>query len=413
MANVFDIALVFSPHEWVEALHRHCTNTGTLRIRALIYDSVVLEAESFDACVISDSHPALSSGLVKSLHDTHKIVIGVCDDSTSAREFLAEIGVDGIFSSRISAEELSSQIQLFLEKTTPDSFNEPSALSNLNNDCLADISKNDSESSNTKTISVIGAGGSGSTELALVLTSRLIDSIVIDVDFEHPSLAPRAGLSIEPNMIGAIESAANDLDSFAKQTQRMRSNAAIVGTSHASFARDIRNYELEALSKALTLNYSNIIFDHGRITEDSTFFESHRFLLERSDVVLIVGESTPVGVLRILENVALLNSIMLELDRSFEICVVVNKCTKNQQATADVCNEISNIEQVSKVTTLPYASDCFRNSWQSTIGQPKSWKKSIDQLLNWLSDLDNNKVNIIDFSVKTKNEMAKKVQVSV
>ncbi len=380
MESVFDIALVFSPHEWVEALHRHCTNTGDLRIRSLIYDPSVLQAETFDACVISDSHPALSAGLVRALHDSGHCVLGVCDDE-QAREFLASINIDGVFSSRLSADELSSQIQEFLTST----WNHTSVHNDFNESQLNAMVKTPVENtSDGLMFGVMGSGGVGATEISLVLASRLIDSVVVDTDFEHPSIAPRAGLDVNPHILDALESAHHN--DVLDQTQRIKNSAAIVGVSHASFARDIKNYEIDSLCNVLTRTYAHTVLDLGRMSEDSSFFSHTRTLIEKCDALILVTEPTPVGVLRLLENIALIHSLFKDADAPL-LSVVVNKCTKDRSMRIDIEQEIKTIEQVSHCSFLPYSRHIIENAWRSDITQPASWKKPMNELVGFLNDI--------------------------
>lgn len=384
MANVFDIALVFSPHEWVEELHRYCTNTGTLRIKSLVYDSSVLQTETYDACIISDTHPALSAGLVKQLHNSSKRIFGVCDDSSNGRNFLSELGVDGIFSSRISTEDLCLQIQEFLDRSADAQESiDFDQLQNLEIDQDSTMTKRQKVSSTT--ISVVGSGGTGCTEISLVLASRLIDSIVVDSNFENPSIAPRVGLSIEPHIIGAIESATNYREDLSKFAQRMKTTSVIVGISHSSFALNIKPYELEPFISELGNLFSNVVFDLGNISGNNIFSEINKTTLNKSDFIVLVGEPSPVGVLRILEKTAYLHSIATEYNSRFEIIVVINKCPKNANLISGIVAELTDIEQISNVFVLPFSSELLKQVWKSEVRQPRSWGKQIDKLLNRLS----------------------------
>ena len=400
MEKIFEIALVYSPNEWVEALHRHCTNTGTLRIRALVYDSTVLQTEEFDAVVISDSHPALNSGLIHNLHGREKIVVGVCDEESNARSFLAEAGIDAIFNSRQSAESLCREIVDFLEQirdgrdAQPDDTN---ILERINQETIKGLHKT------SKTITVIGTGGSGATELSLVLASRLIDSVLVDADFEHPSIAPRTGLFLEPHLISAIEASINEREKIGSTTQRLRSNAAIVGVCHSSYSRDIQNYELEALNSGLYDLYTNIVFDLGRVTEDSNFYARQQFILESSDVILITGEATPVGILRVLELVSMLFSISKETGARFSTLVAINRCKKDKRSTSEIRNELEDISQVDSVFTFLESSEFHDNSWNCNVSQPKVWKKEMDLLLKTISELPQQQSDIEQNSISTKS----------
>lgn len=385
MEQVFDIALVYSAHEWIEALHRHCTNTGDLRIRSLVYDPAILHNENVDACVISDTHPSLSSGFIDSLHENNKLAVGVCDDSQNSREYLASIGIDAIFSSKISAQDLANEIRAFLTNVS-DEENKKEIHSNIFDSTTESFDINYRAVSGTsKSISVIGSGGTGATESSVLLSSRLIDCVLVDTDFEHPSIAPRLGLDIEPHILSAIELAQNNPDEFISCLQRTPYSSAIVGVAHSSYARDIKKYEIDSLINSLENLFSYCLFDLGRISDNSQFFDLQGYIVAHSDSVLITCEASPIGILRFFETAALVQTVCLNSGKEPQVIAVVNKCPKNRAVLSQVRDEIESIDLISDVITLQYASELQEKSWRHEIYQPSSWKKQLNVLLAGLS----------------------------
>ena len=405
MSQVFDIALVFSAHEWVESLHRHCTNTGTLRIRSLVYDSAVLSSETFDACVISDTHPTLSASLVNKLHKDNKLIFGVCDQSNDSLEFLASIGVDAVFSSRDSAEKLTTDIIQFLDQhiivqstpcandqqylSTLDSFEQPDKRFKIN-----DARKNK--------IAVVGCGGTGATEISIALSSRLVDCVLVDFDFESPSVGPRAGLQVDPNLLSAIEESSTKAQEYALSVQRMPKNAAIVGVAHSSFAKDIKTYEVASLLESVESQYSNGVFDLGTISQNSTFWNLQQQILISSNSIVVVGEPTPVGILRVLETIASINSILLTLDSPLKVVVIINKVWKNLAQQNDILSELQTIPQISSIHFLGFSKDMYANSWKSETRCPKGWNSKIE---NIVFEIESNEIDLTE--IKDANDSSK------
>lgn len=388
MEKVFDIALVFSSHEWVESLHRHCTNTGDLRIRSLVYDPVSMLTEEFDACIISDAHPALSEGLVHTLHESKRVVIGVCEETKEARAFLASIGVDAIFSAQLASEKLCTEVKNLLS-------NETDLEKEFQYEAIENSEYVNKNTKKTFSTSVIGTGGSGSTEIAIMLATRMTDSVIVDLDFEHPSIAPRLGLALEPNLLSAIEFAHTSNTELADQMQHFGSTAVITGATHPSFAQDIRNYELISFLLNLKSEFSNLVFDLGRISDYSQFFDHQQSTILDSDALILVGEPTPIGILRILETTALLSSILESLMIHPSIHVVLNKCPQTRDAVRDSVRELIHLDQISNVSALPFVKDYYVATWNNRIIQPRVWKKTLDSILLTLESTPRQKESVL------------------
>lgn len=376
MNSVFEVALVFSPNEWVESLHRYCTNTGELRISSLVYDPSVLSNEDFDACIISDNHPALSSGFVDKLHGEKKLVFGVCDEDENARLFLASAGVDAIFSSRLRAKDLCEKICQFLHTKVENENREAENKYVINNN-----RESKPEEPEAKFTSFIGTGGSGCTEIALALAQRFLDCVVVDVDFEHPSIAPRLGLDIEPHLISAIESSTNDPESFENNIQRSPKHSTIPGALHFSYSSDVKPYEIENLLECVGSRFENVVLDLGRVSENSLFFDLQKIILQNSHEIIVVGEPTPIGVLRTMESIATLKSIFIPNDVKQNVRVVINKTPKNKDLVMDVVSELLQIEEVESAYDFAYINDLIYKTWKQKVDQLNAWKKSINQFL--------------------------------
>lgn|GEM_PF-4817371 len=411
---MFDIALVFSAHEWVESLHRHCTNTGILRIRSLVYDSAVLSSESFDACVISDTHPTLNKNLVIKIHQQNKLIFGVCDNSENSLEFLSSVGVDGIFSSRDSAENLAERILEFLSKRNVAFTSNQSDL-----DILSTLDSFEQSNQQHKIdadrinrICVIGSGGTGATEVSIALASRLVDCILVDLDFESPSIGPRAGLMVEPNLITAIEEANNLGPDKQLSIQRLPANAAIVGVSHSSFATDIRKHEITALIETLGNQYTNIVMDLGSISENSRFWKLQHQVLIGVDSVVLVGDPTPVGILRILESLVIIDSILKTLKDPTKVHVVVNKIAKNFPQRQDIVQELETFPQIDSIHFFNYTKDLYAHSWKAQTKSPRIWKSKVEELIFALEpqiikeELINDRTEVEDRIQQTKPKVA-------
>lgn len=378
MVEIFDAALVYSPNEWIESFHRHCTNTGSIRIRSLVYDiSAVLE-ENVDTCIISDTHPALCLSLVQSLHEHDIFVIGITDELDAKNTFLSKIGVDAIFSSHKSSSELSQEIIQLLTKSLP---SESKAVKH-------DFIETQNEILHITQGSItciLGTGGSGSSEIAIHVASQLNDSILLDLDFEHPSIAMRLNADIEPHIIDAIESAQNDPDNFLSTVQSESEVDLISGTSHYSYAQDIRDYEITSLLELALKNYRDIVCDIGRVSFDHTFRLNTFKALEKSTTIIIVGDATPLGVVRLLEVLSQLNEKNL-ISKSRKIHIVLNRATKKNDLNKQLIDEINEIDMVDCVFLINHNNSFSNLTWKGQLNKSKSFSNSISLICDELND---------------------------
>lgn len=386
MANIYDCALVYTPQLWVEKFHRHCTNTGQLKIRSFIYDSTVLFSDEYDVAIISDTWPALSRALVEKIKARGARVIGMCDAVEASREYLSSIGVDGIINSSLDSKIICDEIIKLLDSLS----HEPSKKSDIGEDSLEllDQSLNEEEDDGffgaySNVTSVIGTGGSGASEMASVIATRLVDSVLIDVDFEHPSLAPRASLDIEPHIIDAIETAQNNKENFLDVVKRTGKFSAIVGLTHASLASDIRDYEMTSLLDESKKHFSNVILDCGNISPYSSFYYLYESLLQQTNTFVIVGDCTPHGVIRILETLVVVAEFVNNVENDIhtpQIEIIVNRAPKDKQLAQQITKEIEFCAMPCNITFIGDNKEINELSWRGDLNYSSKWLSAFDEL---------------------------------
>ncbi len=93
--NEPEVALVLSPEQWVEDLHRHCADHGGARVRQLVVDPTLALEEDYGVLVVSHRWPGLTRGLVETLHAGGREILGVFDPlEPAAVAHLAALGVE-------------------------------------------------------------------------------------------------------------------------------------------------------------------------------------------------------------------------------------------------------------------------------------------------------------------------------
>ncbi len=374
MEKVFEISLIFSGHEWVEAFHRYCTNSGALKINSLIYDTSALEIEKFDACIIADSHPSLNRSFVKELHNSNKLIFVVASENIYSKSFVADIGADAIFLESLTPKELTSQIHEFLSNIFPttETIEFPAELELLDEEKLSE------RQVTGKCIGVLGHGGTGCTLISTELAKRLPDCVLVDFDLDHPSLAINLQSEISPNLLDAFECLSEQED-LSSVLQHNRDFEFIAGISNASFAQEIKPKETNDLIKKLKLDFTNTVIDIGRISESSKNFSNINVAIHLCDVIMISFNPSPNGALRLLELVSLLSSA--DLNRDKKIFAVANKFENQPAIKRSIENELHSLEIIDKTFFLPYIDKLNRFSWRAQSKTCKKFDLALDQIL--------------------------------
>ena len=74
-----EVALVFTPEQWVEELHRHLTDHGGARVRQIVVEPGVALEETYDVLIASYRWPALTHAFVADVQARGRVVLGVFD----------------------------------------------------------------------------------------------------------------------------------------------------------------------------------------------------------------------------------------------------------------------------------------------------------------------------------------------
>lgn len=388
MTEVFDTAIVYSPNEWVESLHRYCMNTGQLRIRSLVYDTSALDEENVDICIISESHPALSKSFVYKLQSRKIKVIVMTENEVEEKEYLADIKIDGIFSTKLPQQELVNKIIELLVK-----------IKDVKQPVESKISTTSQSEARSDLVAVIGTGGSGCSEIAIQLSSVLKGAVLVDLDLQHPSIAMRLQADIEPNIVDAIEISQNGSTDISIAFQEKNGIQFIAGVSHFSFSKNIKEYEISTLFTDISRFSRTTICDLGRYPSSGETNLQYRAVLSKATTIIITAFANPVGIVRILDILSELTEMPSEID----ICVILNHASKRSDLNKQLVREIRELKQVDEVLVF----ESFKNDpipcWKGELVSNKGFIKSIHELTSFI-DENNEIVDIKPFIKNSVNE---------
>lgn len=290
------IALVFSPEPWVERLHRHCADHGGAHVRQIVLDPQLCFDEEFDTLVASHRWPALTPGLVQSMHERGRSVVGVYDDQV-ALDHVERTGVDAVLAVDAPMGEFVSVLRDLGTVARPP----------------VDASKNEGRGGG-RLVVVGGPGGSGVTEVAIELARRFASAAptaLVDMDDVVPAVAPRLGLPLEPNVRTAIDAAVFGIG-VLELIDVGGELAVLGGLPNVATWSQVRAEEVRALLSALTRDGRTVVANIGSRLEsigEPERFGLSRVVLGQAEVVVGVVEPSPVGVIRAIDWMAAVRSL--------------------------------------------------------------------------------------------------------
>jgi hypothetical protein len=282
-----EIALVFSAEPWVEALHRHCSDHGGARVRQLLVDPVLALDEEYTTLVSGHRWPALTPALVAELHRHGRTVLGVWDRAEpGSRALLIAVGVDGLVANDASCNEIVAAITSLPGAT--DVHQAP----------VDDLAGG----RGGRRIVIGGPAGAGSTEIAIGLGGALhgagLRPVLIDLDDVAPSIAPRLGLPLEPNLCSAVDAVEYHSGELRDAVVRVGNLAVVAGVPAPSAWSHVRAPEVLRVVRALARDFEPVVIDIAASTGSRSRHGLARAVVSDADVLVGIASASPVGITR-------------------------------------------------------------------------------------------------------------------
>ncbi len=287
-----EVALVFTPEQWVEELHRHLTDHGGARVRQIVVEPGVALEETYDVLIASYRWPALTHAFVADVQARGRVVLGVFDrEEPAARARLTALGVDA---------EIESD-------AGPDAFVDLLvALQSRRTVAPAAAVRDMTPARRGRVVVVGGPAGAGRTEVAVHLAASMAD-VLVDADDVTPAVASRLGLPIEPNLrtaIDALEHGRGELRSSLVAIPHTQC-AAVVGLPNASGWSQVRVGEVMRVVEGFVADPTVVVADCGASLEEVGGPPRGRNAVARAlvldaDAIVAVCPATPVGIARFL-----------------------------------------------------------------------------------------------------------------
>ena len=363
-----EVALVFTPDEWVEELHRHLTDHGGARVRQIVVEPEVALEETYDVLIVGHRWPALTHAFVAEVQARGRAVLGVFDrEEPVARELLVAVGVDEVVESDGGAD-------LFVQATR--------RLAARRRELVAEPQAGVASVRRGRIVAVGGPPGVGRTEVAVHLTSAL-RGVLVDADDVGPSVAPRLGLSVEPNirtLIDAVEHGRGDVLDCV-QGDASGSLPAVAGLPNAGAWVQLRPGEVVRVVEHLARDTRPVVVDGAGTLDDVGGLPRSRFGVARaivveSDVVVGVCDATPAGVVRFLSWAVAVHALAGDA----RLVVAVNRAPAGRFRRAELYEELMRSLPASDVVFLADDRRVADAAWDGNLARKGPFTRGVAAL---------------------------------
>jgi MinD-like ATPase involved in chromosome partitioning or flagellar assembly len=352
------IALVFSPEQWVEALHRHLADHGGACVRQIVLEPSVALEEEYDTLVVSHRWPALSKPLIDGLHTRGRHVLGVFDpDEPHGRDHLRALGVDAVIAAPSTAAEFVAVLtDLGACRDAPvqpgSHTTRAGTHASLRSNGLSSLT------------AVAGPPGAGATEVTIELGRAVAakghEAVVVDADESHAAVATRLALPTEPNLRTALDAVQHGLGELPASLISLGPDRLRVlgGLPSADAAAHVRADEVVDVLRALA-GSAQLVADLG-----STW--SHgiaRAVVQEAGAVVGVGAGTPVGVARLLAWIAELRTAT----SSAPLHLIVNCAPADRFRRNEIATEIARTFEPTSLLFVPFDRKVDAAAWHGAL----------------------------------------------
>jgi len=344
-----EIALVFSAEEWVEQLHRHCSDHGGARVRQLLVDPELALDEEYSTLVTGHRWPALTPALVDDLHRHGRSVLGVWDrGEPESRLLLSAAGVDGLVASDVATSEIVDAIA---------ALPRPSDAAPAFVDDLIPAASG-------RRVVVGGPAGAGTTEIAIGLAAAVgrggVRPALVDLDLVAPAVAPRLGLPPEPNLRNAIDAVEFRVGSVHDAIARVATFDVVAGLAGNAPRARLRAPEALRVVDALAREYGVVIIDLATGGEDSAVAHG---LLGVADAIVAVGVASPVGLARFVNWLA----ETLPSVGAADLHIVMNRAPGQAFRRGELHDEVVATVRPQSLTFVPTDRRIDEASWSGAV----------------------------------------------
>lgn len=371
-----ELAVVVSPREWAERLHRFTMDYGGARVRTRILSPDDALAEEYQVLVIDDVTSFLNRRLVQQLQLQGRRVLGVFDgaDGDDGQRRLQDLGVDATIDAGLSAEDFLREIDAMgVAGPTPVGA-ETSTTATEAPDPFARAS-----------LVAVGSagGGCGATEVALALAqaaSSVARPVLIDLDNARPSIAQRLGLDLHPNLRSTVDALLHTPNRLESTMHSLRNGVTVIsGLSNPADWIELRDGDVVELMREMTERSSVVIGNISGMIEDLAYYGGPgRFGLARetirvADALVVVTVPTPIGVARLLDWIATARLVA----PTTPVFVFFNRSNRSSYEQGELIREVQRTYSPAAITFLPADKRVHDAAWSGEFVSGGAFYKGV------------------------------------
>ncbi len=359
-----ELAVVVSPREWAERLHRFTMDYGGARVRTRVLSPEDALAEGYQVLIIDDVTSFLNHRLVQQVQMHGRRVLGVFDgeEGSDGQRRLEELGVDATIDARRGPEDFLYEIDaLGMSAVAPAGVAEGSA--------PVTIAAPDPYARAAVVAVGSAGGGCGATEVALALAHAAAAStrpVLMDLDNTRPSIAQRLGLDLHPNLRSTVDALLHSPDRLDSTMHHLRNGVTVVsGLSNPADWIELRDGDVVELIREMTERSASVIANISGMIEDLAYYGGPgRFGLAReairvADALVVVTVPTPVGVSRLLEWIATARQIA----PTTPVFTIINRSNKSSYEQGELIREVQRTYTPAAITFVPSDKRVHDAAW--------------------------------------------------
>lgn len=340
-----------------------------------------LTGEAFDVLLIDDICSFLTPRLVHGVKTSGRQVVGVYDPTEFAdgKDRLLECGVADVVEADAHPDEFLRVIGRVAETIAP-------VVLTRDEGSLPTVIPEVHERRRQRIIAVGGpTGGVGATEVSIAIANRLAGAgrsvVLLDGDDHAPSVAQRLGIQLYPNIRTAIDVLEQRTAPVTTVVQSVASFGVVAGLPNITDWSEVRPAAVTDLAGELAAAFDHVVVNVGSQVEVLGFGEFGnrygitRSLIDGADRVIAVGQSSPVGVARLLDWIS--NVDRVTNGRATD--VLINHAPRDQFRRGELVEEITRTYQPASFGFLPQDDLVVKAAWDGSVVQSGKFRKAVDR----------------------------------
>lgn len=355
-----DLALAASARDWPDKVHRFLLDHGGGRVRDRVMGSEQALAAEYEVLLIDDVCSFLTPRLVRRLREQSKEIVGVFspEDGPDAKRRLLECGITDVVESEAPPQDILAVASATLaHRVAPSAPQIRSSKPGFQ-------------------VSVIGAAvGVGATEVSIAVASRIRSKnqvLLVDLDQTHPSLAQRLDLSLHPNLRTAVDLAHHEPDRLEESIQVVDGLRVLGGLAGSRSESALPRVEVEGLIDDLARAFRVLVLDQGELDSDGRV---------DSDVVIVVGEASPVGITRLIKVAG-----PIRRQKGDAVLIVVNRAESGGRRSDEIRIELQRALPGSHVLLLPEDRRVGRAAWDGVGVQRGPFSRGVRRVADLIAE---------------------------